>query len=127
MKKAKLLAIVAPLFFIATSVIGQEGKTATISGYVKDAANKTPLIEAVITITSDSFEGSKLALTDSTGIYSVKNLPAGNYTIVFEMEGFKKFKQENIVLKEGMRLGISFEMARENMRKSKVVEKIVID
>ena len=124
MRKAKLVAILATLFFIVTSVIAQAGKTGAISGYVKDSRNKNVLIEAVVTITSDAFTGSKFALTDSTGIYSVKNLPAGTYTVSFEMEGYKKFTQDNIVLKEGQMLGVSFQMAREDKKKAE--EKLVI-
>ena len=113
MRKIKVAVMLVTIFCLGTSLMAQAGKTGAISGYVKDSHNKNVLIEAVITITSNAFTGSKFALTDSTGIYSVKNLPAGIYTVSFEMEGYKKFTQENIVLKEGQMLGVSFQMARE--------------
>ena len=113
MGEIRVVAMLATIFFLGISLMAQAGKTGAISGYVKDSHNKNVLIEAVITITSNAFTGSKFALTDSTGIYSVKNLPAGTYTVSFEMEGYKKFTQENILLKEGQMLGVSFQMARE--------------
>ena len=113
MRKIKVAAMLATIFFLGNTLMAQAGKTGAISGYVKDSHNKNVLIEAVVTITSNAFTGSKFALTDSTGIYSVKNLPAGTYTVSFEMEGYKKFTQENIVLKEGQMIGVSFQMARE--------------
>jgi hypothetical protein len=117
-----LFTIISPLFLLA-----QTGKPGAISGYVKDARTKKPLLEAVVSISSTAFEGQKLALTDSTGIYSVRNLPAGTYTVTFEMEGYRKFTQENIVLKEGMSLGVSFQMARdEKAKRTKAAEKIEV-
>lgn len=125
-KQPVLLFAIACLLF-TSAVIAQE-KTGAISGYVKDARTKKPLAEAVVTISSNMFEGQKLALTDSTGIYSVKNLPAGMYTITFEMEGYRKFTQENIALKEGMSLGVSFQMAKEQKTgRTKVTEKLEVN
>ncbi|WP_207495451.1 carboxypeptidase-like regulatory domain-containing protein [Aridibaculum aurantiacum] len=128
MKSKQLLPMLAIMILVFSAGIAQAPKAGAIGGYVKDARNKAPLIEAVITITSDVFEGSKLALTDSTGLYSVKNLPAGTYSVTFEMEGYRKYKQENIVLKEGNSLGVSLQMAREQKQKvRKVDERIVIE
>ncbi|GEO10343.1 hypothetical protein SAE01_28390 [Segetibacter aerophilus] len=95
---------------------------AIISGIVKDARSKTPLNEAVVTLSSSAFQGQKFALTDSTGMYSVRNLPAGNYKIAFEMEGYEKFTQENIALQPGMSLGVSFEMVKARKSKDKKIK-----
>ena len=126
MRKIKLLPVLAMLLFVATAISAQASKPGAIGGYVKDARNRAPLVEAVITITSNAFEGSKLALTDSSGLYSVGPLPAGVYTVTFEMEGYRTYKQENIVLKEGMSLGVSLQMAREKQAKRKKVEEKVL-
>ncbi|MDB5192307.1 MAG: TonB-dependent receptor [Segetibacter sp.] len=101
-----------------TSVSAKEPvkKMALIAGVLKDARTKSPLIEGVITLSSTAFEGRKIALTDSSGTYMVKDLPAGVYTVTFEMEGFRTFTQENIVLKEGMSLGVSFEMVKDRVK-----------
>lgn len=99
------------------SALAQEKKVAVISGVVKDARTKSPLNEAVVTLSSNAFKGQKFALTDSTGMYKVGNLPAGYYTISFEMEGYEKFVQDSIKLQEGMSLGVSFQMARERKGK----------
>ncbi len=111
------LLIAVILLFLPS--IAQEKKPGTIGGVVKDSRSKSPLNEAVVTLSSDAFKGQKFALTDSSGTYRVSNLPAGNYTISFEMEGYEKFVQENIVLQEGMSLGVSFQMARERKGKKK--------
>lgn len=116
----KLLAIVHLIvaIFLFFPAVAQEKKMAIISGSVKDARSKAPLNEAVVTLSSDAFKGQKFALTDSTGMYRVSNLPAGSYTIAFEMEGYEKFVQENIVLRQGMSLGVSFQMVKERKAKA---------
>ncbi len=116
-----MLKRLLPVLFLSILFVafGQEKKPAIISGIVKDARSKLPLNEAVITLSSTALEGQKFALTDSTGMYRISNLPAGTYTISFEMEGYEKFTQEDIKLQEGMSLGVSFQMARERRGKDK--------
>lgn len=104
---------------IIFSAFTQDKKPAVITGTIKDAHTKLPLNEAVITLSSTAFQGQKFALTDSTGTYRIGNLPAGNYTISFEMEGYEKFTQENIAVQAGSSLGVSFEMVKERRGKDK--------
>jgi hypothetical protein len=112
MRLMMLLPLLAAVYMM-TPAAAQPIKPSIISGTVKDAGTKSPLNEAVVTLSSSTLQGQKLALTDSTGTYSVRNLPAGKYTISFEMEGYEKSIYENIVLQEGMSLGVSFQMVKE--------------
>ncbi len=111
------------LFFVAAfllfPVFSQEGKHGIISGVIKDAKTKSPLIEAVITVNSNAFEGQKFAVTDTSGKYKIINLPAGIYSVSFEMEGYEKYVQASITLKEGMSLAVSYEMMKEQKRSRK--------
>lgn len=110
-----IIFVIAVILFVS-SASAQE-KMCVISGVVKDARNKLPLNEAVITISSNVFKGQKFALTDSAGIYRVGNLLAGTYTISFEMEGYEKFTRENFPLQQGASVGVNFEMVREKRKK----------
>jgi len=114
----KKLLLIFSTAFLSFTVFSQQKKPAIISGMVKDSRTKSPLNEAVITLSSNAFEGQKFALTDSTGMYRINNLPPGYYTITFEMEGFEKFSKDSIDVKDGMSLGVSFEMARERRKKN---------
>lgn len=91
-----------------------------ISGTVKDSRSKAPLSEAIVTLTSTMLKVQKMALTDSTGMYHISNLPAGIYSISFEMEGYHKFMQDSVVLQDGMSLGVSFQMAKERTPKRRI-------
>jgi hypothetical protein len=121
MRKTLLLLITAVL--LSFVVFSQQKKPAIISGIVKDARTKAPLIEAVVTLKSDAFEGEKYAVTDSTGLYRINNLPPGTYTVSFEMEGYEKFSKDGVVVVPGMSLGVSFEMIKEQKRMKKALVK----
>lgn len=117
LNKKIALSLIGALFFL--SVFSQNTKPATISGTIKDAKTKQPLIEAVITLSSSAFTGQKFAVTDSSGNYKINNLPDGNYTIAFEMEGYEKFVHQNFALKQGMAVGMNYQMVKESKRKNK--------
>ena len=102
--------------FLLSDVFSQKGKGGIISGQINDAQTKLPLIEAVITLSSNAFEGQKFVVTDNTGRYKINNLPAGSYSISFEMEGYQKYVQDSIVLKEGTSVAVSYEMVKEKKR-----------
>jgi hypothetical protein len=108
----KLLSLLIALFIIS---IGNAQKPGTITGTVFSSAKKVALVEAVITLTSPALEGSKIALTDSTGTYRIADLPPGVYAITFEMEGYRTSGRDKILLTEGMTIGINIEMARQRM------------
>lgn len=109
--KNLLLAFVTIFFFF--TLFSQENKQGVISGIVKDARTKSPITEAVITLSSNAFKGQKFAVTDSSGVYKIHNLPPGNYSIMFEMEGYEKFVRDSLTLKNGMSLGCDYEMVEE--------------
>ncbi|HEX8677372.1 MAG TPA: carboxypeptidase-like regulatory domain-containing protein [Segetibacter sp.] len=102
--------------FLLSDVFSQKGKGGIISGQINDAQTKLPLIEAVITLSSNAFEGQKFVVTDNTGRYKINNLPAGSYSISFEMEGYQKYVQDRIILKEGTSVAVSYEMVKEKKR-----------
>lgn len=112
-KKLLLFFVTAFLF---SKVFSQEGKHGIISGMIKDAQTKLPLIEAVITVSSNAFEGQKFAVIDTVGRYKINNLPAGNYSVSFEMEGYQKYVRDSITLKEGMSAVVSHEMDKDGKR-----------
>lgn len=115
-KKLLLFFLTAFLFFNSFS---QEAKPGTISGVINDAQTKSPLIEAVITLSSSAFEGQKFVVTDTTGRYKINNLPAGSYSVSFEMEGYRKYVKDSIILKEGTSVAVSYEMVKEKKRSGK--------
>jgi hypothetical protein len=108
----RIKALLTAMFLSFTVAGFAQEKKGMFSGSVKASATKSPLYEAVITLSSPVLEGKKYAVTDSTGVYKITNLPKGTYSITIEMEGFDTINYDNIFLPEGMSQGVSVEMRR---------------
>ncbi len=86
--KARILAFVVLIFALTQNYFAQ-GKSA-ISGFVYDANAKYPLVNANVWI-----EGTnKGDVTDFNGFFEIKNLSAGDYTIVISYLGYKQSRKK---------------------------------
>jgi outer membrane receptor protein involved in Fe transport len=70
-----------------------------ITGNVVDASDQKPVADVVITATSPALQGEEVAVTDSTGLYRLPQLPPGVYTLRFEKEGFQPYSRAEITLR----------------------------
>lgn len=86
-----------------------------ITGDIVAESSSQPLIEAVITISSPMLKGKKFAVTDSLGKYQFANLPAGPYTLIFEMEGYKKLTKENMIVQPGGTLTVAAQLVKQTV------------
>ncbi|PKK37649.1 collagen-binding protein [Siphonobacter sp. SORGH_AS_0500] len=100
-------------FFVQTA-LGQSIEKATISGYVKDAANGEGLIGVSVFVK----EKATGAATNSYGFYSI-TLPKGNYTLVYSFVGYQRQeKQVDLTQKD---VTLNLEMKDEGIQLQDVV------
>lgn len=78
-----LLALV-----IGTTAYAQGLQTGVLTGTVVDADGLV-LPGASVTVTSPSLQGARTTTTDANGVYAVRGLPPGAYTVAFELSGMK--------------------------------------
>lgn len=70
---------------------------ATITGTVKDATSAVlPGVE--IRVTNVGTNNVEITKTDNDGVYRVRNLPIGNYTISLTKEGFRNLERKGLTL-----------------------------
>lgn len=81
-----LVATVVPAF-------GQGNPTGTLSGHVSDPDNLA-LPGVTVSVTSPNLQGVRTAVTSGNGDYIIPFLPAGEYTMSFELEGFSTIRQK---------------------------------
>jgi hypothetical protein len=81
------MALVAG-FALATAGFAQSSQTATLTGTVASNDGQ-PLPGVTITVTSPSLQGERAAVSGVNGDYIFKNLPPGNYTVRFSLEGMQ--------------------------------------
>ena len=89
---AILIAAFCACPLLAQSVSG------TITGYVYDTSDAV-IADANVTVTNVGTGTPTVRTTDATGRFIMTNLQSGNYRLTVEASGFRRFLQENIVLR----------------------------
>ena len=67
----------------------------SITGVAIDTATQKPVAGVVVTLSSPSLAGSEqTVVTDATGTYTFKDLPAGSYQVRFKKSAFKPITRD---------------------------------
>ena len=77
---------------LASTAFAQGNPTGTISGRVTDPDNLV-LPGVTVTAASPVLQGVRTAVTSAAGDYIIPFLPAGDYTVTFELQGFGTVKE----------------------------------
>lgn len=99
MKRLVGLAVCA-LLGLAPVVRAQGVQTGTITGIVQ-SSDGLSLPGVTVTATSPSLQGQRTAVTDVNGVYFIKGLPAGTYSVSFDIASFQTAHADNVVLPLG--------------------------
>jgi hypothetical protein len=76
-----------------------------LTGTVTDSQNAV-LPGVTVTATSPALMGARTAVTEGDGRFKIGPVPAGVYTVSFELAGFSTVKRTNIVLALGQTLNV---------------------
>ena len=111
--KRLFCSIIATIAFLSLSsslsnAYAQGAPTGVITGVVKDEAGAV-VAGARITAVNPGTSASFQAVANDTGIYTLRALPAGSYSVTAEKDGFKKALQESVVVRvnEEVRLDVT--------------------
>ena len=91
------------LVVLNASVFSAEAQPtgSSLRGYVKD--NQGGVLPGVtVTATSPNMITSATGVTDETGYYRLINLPPGEYAVTAELQGFRNYQRQGIVLRGGV-------------------------
>ena len=99
MKRLLGLAVCAMLALSSTAR-AQGVQTGTITGIVQ-SPDGLSLPGVTVTATSRSLQGQRTAVTDVNGVYFIKGLPAGTYSVSFDVASFQTAHADNVVLPLG--------------------------
>jgi hypothetical protein len=103
----RTISIVLMVLFSGGYILSQ---TASVTGRISDPA-KAALTGVKVTLTNEGTNIAYQGATNDTGIYYVSLLPAGNYTIQVEKEGFKSLRRSGITLHLQDALELDFDLA----------------
>src|SRR6185369_14676954 len=102
----KLLVALAILLISASTAMAQE-TTGTIKGRISDPQGLA-IPGATVTVTGP--QGSKNAVTDAEGRFSIPFLTPGSYSVRAELQGFKAVEQKNITVSLGQSVDLPLKL-----------------
>lgn len=113
MQCLKYLILILALLPFSNSVFAHQDvdrkKNPAISGSVSDAFSKKPVKGVTVYVTAK--DGTKLITTDASGKFVIPKLPPGEVTIQLEKKGYKTYRREKVILKEGMQIKLNFDLS----------------
>ena len=80
----------------ATMAVAQGVQTGTLQGTAVDTQGGI-LPGVVVTASSSALQGVRTATTDENGVYLLRGLPPGPYTVTFELSGFSTVEERATV------------------------------
>ncbi|MCM2257279.1 MAG: TonB-dependent receptor [Vicinamibacteria bacterium] len=92
MKLARL-AFVATGLVLAANLAAQGNPTGNLSGTVADSGGLV-LPGVTVTATSPALQGARTAVTSANGDFIIPFLPAGDYKVRFELQGFQAVERK---------------------------------
>jgi len=94
-RSARALALAALL--LAPAELRAQGTNATLNGRVLDQ-NGAGLPGVTVTATAPATGFSRADTTKPDGAYAITSVPAGTYTVTYQLSGFKTIEQKNVEL-----------------------------
>jgi len=91
--RRRILALAAAFALAAAAGFAQTTPTGTLTGQVLDP-DGLPLPGVSVTVASPSLQGTRTTTTTANGDYILPFLPAGEYTVSFELSGFARVEQQ---------------------------------
>ena len=112
LKVLLVLAVLLPLSVLtrANGAKGEEKTEPALTGSVSDAASKKPVQGVTVSISTVKGQEKREFTTDASGNFRVPQMPAGEVIIVLEKKGYKTYRKEGIVIKEGVSLKLNFDI-----------------
>src|SRR5262245_42377639 len=100
------LAVLA--LFAAHSASAQTA-TGGIRGFVKDDTGGV-LVGVTVEASSPARMGSAVEVTDTQGLYGFENLPPGEYTVTYSLQGFTGVRRQGLRVEVGRTIQVDVEL-----------------
>ncbi len=118
----KLLILLVAICFgqLVKANNGENGEKksieASVQGYVMDAITRKPVTGVTVSVSSNKLRTGKEIQSDAAGCFTFDKLPPGDLTIMFAKKGYKLFKSDLLIVKEGAitKISIDFQPVEED-------------
>ena len=106
----RAVACVACVLLHAYPSSAQGLQTAVLTGTVT-SADGVALPGVTVTASSAALLGNRSETTDVNGVYSIKGLPAGSYSVLFELSNFNPARRDGVALTVGGTIAVNANMS----------------
>jgi hypothetical protein len=110
----------AAVLVSASPALGQGVQTGTLVGVV-ESSDGQPLPGVIVEATSPSHQGVASAVSDDNGVYYLRGLTPGTYTVTFEMSSFRTATREAIQMTSGGVLDVDATLSLANVTENVTV------
>lgn len=115
------LVLAALCLMVAAPLASAQGPTSgVINGIVSDSSGAA-LPGVTVTATSPALMGAQVTVTNDRGQYRYPSLSPGEYTVVFELSGFKRFVREGIRVSIGFTAEVNIQLQLASLQESVTV------
>ena len=114
-KKLLLIALfIAPAMWASANSDGpgkdERKGDPSINGSVSDAESKKPVPGVTVSISGKGQEKKETLITDASGNFKTNLLAPGEVTIILEKKGYRTYRKEGVMTKEGVTLRINLDI-----------------
>ena len=110
------LLIVSAMWASAKNIVPGEDKKGdpSINGIVSDAENKKPVQGVTVSISAKGQDKRETLTTDAYGNFKTNQLSPGEVTIVLEKKGYRTYRKEGVLIKEGVTLKLAMDIEEDD-------------
>jgi len=123
------IAMCTAIAALSVATIGAQTSTGGLRGFVKDDTGGV-LAGVTVEATSPSrIGGAAVEVTDGQGLYRFENLPLGEYSLTFSLQGFGAVRREGVRVEVGRTIQLDAQLKIGNVEQSIIVtgESPVVD
>jgi hypothetical protein len=97
-------------------------KEAVVYGYVVDAATRRPVSGVTVSAASAKHGISKEVSTDADGFFKFRQLPSGDFSLLFDKKGYRNTRKDAVAVKDGVVTKLTIEFYTEKTGAESIAE-----
>ncbi len=119
MRSFRILLLILAAIGCRYTVSANGGKKtpadSVVQGNITDTYSKKPVSDVTVSLSCGKQQNKKeIRTTDASGAFIFPQLPPGEFTIQLEKKGYKTYRKDYVMIKEGIQLKLSLEAEDED-------------
>jgi hypothetical protein len=121
LRRGLLLCLALVLLAIGSAPLAAQTQLGAIQGTITDESGGV-LPGVTVTVTNLATGVSRTTTSNETGVYRVQGLDPGRFSVMADLQGFRKAVNKEVVLSVGATLGVNFTMRTGTVEETIVVQ-----